>query len=423
MRVLLTSFAMDAHYNGMVPLAWALRTAGHDVRVASHPALTHSITAAGLTAVPVGRDHAMDKVMRAAGRQIFMLHRDPDFLENRPESLGLDFHKGHDAVMTATFYSRINNDSMVDDLVSFARNWRPELVLWEPFTFAGAIAARAAGSAHARLLSFPDLFLSTRRSYLRKLGQEPPELQDDVLRSWLTWTAGRFGEEFGEDLVSGQWSVDQMPDSVRLPLGGPTVPMRYIPYNGPLPAVVPDWLRTPPDRPRVCLTLGMTIRRSEFPNAVDVGDVLDACADLDAEVVATLDASELEGVSSIPPNTRLVEHVPLHALLPSCSAVVHHGGAGTWATAMAHGVPQLALGWMWDAIYRAQRLEELGAGLHLHSEGLSADVLGDRLLRLLKEPSFAAGAERLRLENVSAPSPNDVVPVLERLTMEHRPSG
>lgn len=35
MRVLLTAFAQDAHLNGVVPLAWALRTAGHEVRVAA----------------------------------------------------------------------------------------------------------------------------------------------------------------------------------------------------------------------------------------------------------------------------------------------------------------------------------------------------------------------------------------------------
>ena len=50
MRVLMTSVAVEAHFNGMVPLAWALRAAGHEVHFASHPALTEPIAAAGLTA-------------------------------------------------------------------------------------------------------------------------------------------------------------------------------------------------------------------------------------------------------------------------------------------------------------------------------------------------------------------------------------
>ena len=42
----------------MVPLAWALRAAGHDVRVAVQPSFAATVTSAGLTAVPVGRDRS-----------------------------------------------------------------------------------------------------------------------------------------------------------------------------------------------------------------------------------------------------------------------------------------------------------------------------------------------------------------------------
>ena len=56
MRVLFTVNPEKAHYFAMVPLAWALRTAGHEVRVASQPRFADEITQSGLTAVPVGRD-------------------------------------------------------------------------------------------------------------------------------------------------------------------------------------------------------------------------------------------------------------------------------------------------------------------------------------------------------------------------------
>lgn len=141
---------------------------------------------------------------------------------------------------------------------------------------------------------------------------------------------------------------------------------------------------------------------------------------VDIEVVATLTAPDLERVSEVPGNVRLVEHVPLHALLTTCSAIVHHGGAGTWSTAAAQGVPQVALGWMWDAIYRAQSLERLGAGLYLHSHELTATLLRDRILRVLQEPSFPRAADRLAQEITAMPNPNDVVPELERLTNKFR---
>ncbi|MFI1169761.1 activator-dependent family glycosyltransferase [Streptomyces sp. NPDC020801] len=418
MRVLFTSFAMDAHFSGCVPLAWALRTAGHEVRVASQPALTESITRAGLTAVPVGADHAHDVVLRQAGAEIFALHQNRDYLENRHDKLDFGFLKGHMTVMSALFYSQINNDSMVDDLVGFARQWRPDLVVWEPFTFAGAVAARACGAAHARILSFPDMFLGARRFYLEQSRQGRAENQDDVLAEWLDWTLGRFGCRFDEEVVTGQWTIDQMPSGVRLELGQPTVAMRYVPYNGMVPTVVPDWLRVRPDRPRVCVTLGMTARRVAFPHAVAVEDVFAAVEQLDIEVVATLSAEERALVAKVPDNIRIVEHVPLDALLPTCAAIVHHGGAGTWATAAALGVPQLAMGWMWDHLYRARRLEELGAGLHLPSTELSPGGLRSRLVRLLRDPSFRENAGHLRRRIESDPTPHDVVAVLQKLTAE-----
>jgi glycosyltransferase len=140
------------------------------------------------------------------------------------------------------------------------------------------------------------------------------------------------------------------------------------------------------------------------------------------EVIATLNEKELADVSRVPDNTRVVEHVPMHALMPTCSAIVHHGGAGTWATAAAYGVPQVALGWIWDAIYRAQCLEDMGAGLHLQSDGLTVESLRSKLGRVLAEPSFAENAKVLQRQMAAAPSPNEVVPTLEKLTAQYRPA-
>ncbi|MFF8192698.1 activator-dependent family glycosyltransferase [Streptomyces bobili] len=428
MRVLLTSFALDAHFNGSVPLAWALRAAGHEVRVASQPALTASITAAGLTAVPVGADPRLDEMVRGVGDAVLSHHADQSLDADTPGQLTPAFLQGWDTMMTATFYTLINDDPMVDDLVAFARGWEPDLILWEPFTFAGAVAAKVTGAAHARLLSFPDLFMSMRRAYLAQLGAAPAgpaggngtTHPDDSLGQWLEWTLGRYGVPFDEEAVTGQWSVDQVPRSFRPPSDRPVVGMRYVPYNGPGPAVVPDWLRVPPTRPRVCVTLGMTARTSEFPNAVPVDLVLKAVEGLDIEVVATLDAEERALLTHVPDNVRLVDHVPLHALLPTCAAIVHHGGAGTWSTALVEGVPQIAMGWIWDAIDRAQRQQALGAGLHLPSHEVTVEGLRGRLVRLLDEPSFTAAAARLRAEAESEPTPAQVVPVLERLTAQHR---
>lgn len=416
MRVLMASLAVEAHFNGTVPLAWALRAAGHEVRFASHPALTGSVTSAGLAAVPVGTDHVHHDLVRDLGEELTGFYRDIDFTGERGD--GYTSLKGADTLLTATFYAQANNDSMVDELVDYARFWQPDLVIWEPFTFAGAVAARATGAAHARLLWGPDLFLRTRREFRRQTELLPRELHDDALEEWLTWTLDRFGCSFDEEVVTGQWKIDQMPASVRLPLDQPSVPMRYVPYNG--RSVIPDWLREPPRRPRICLTLGITARNTAYPNLVSLDELFDAVAELDAEIVATVDAAQLAEVRWVPDNTRVTDFVPLHALLPTCSAIVHHGGAGTWSTAAVCGVPQLVIAGMWDNVYRARRLADLGAGLFLPPHELTAAGLRDGLERLLAKPSFAQEAQCLQAEILAEPSPADVVPLLADLTGRHR---
>jgi glycosyltransferase len=420
MRVLVTAFAMDAHFNGVVPLSWALRTAGHEVRVASQPALTDSITRAGLTAVPVGTNHHVEAVMGAAAAGVFRLHQNPDYLENRPELLSRAFLTASTTMLTATFYAQINNDSMIDDLVTYARTWRPDLVIWEPFTFAGAVAARVSGAAHARLLWGPDLFLRVRERFLDELRHEPAQQRDDSFAEWLTWTLRRHGAEFAPEVVTGQWTIDQMPPGVRMKTDQPTVPMRYVPYNGPLPAVVPTWMRAEPQRPRVCITAGVTGRTTGFAGLAAVDDVLAAVDGLDADVIMTLPESERAQLARVPSNVIVVDNAPLHVVLPTCAAVVHHGGAGTWATAAVYGVPQLALAWQWDDVFRARQMQQLGAGMYLEPGQASADALRDSLLALLRRPSFRHGAARIRQEMLDSPSPNEVVVTLEDLTERHR---
>ncbi|MFE7135996.1 hypothetical protein ACFVIM_34615, partial [Streptomyces sp. NPDC057638] len=63
MRVLFVLYAERTHLYIQVPLARALAAAGHEVRVASQPELADETTRAGLTAVPVGRDHGMGRLL------------------------------------------------------------------------------------------------------------------------------------------------------------------------------------------------------------------------------------------------------------------------------------------------------------------------------------------------------------------------
>lgn len=428
MRILFTTFAAKSHMHAQVTLAWALKAAGHEVRIASQPDLAEDITRTGLTAVPVGEELHLDEQMQETqeniGQDVDQLESQAqvglDMSEVRPERLTWDYTLGVFTSMTSVVFQNCCSDRMVDELVEHCRSWKPDLVLWDTMTFAGAVAAMATGVAHGRLLFGLDLAGRMRETFLEQLAERPPELRDDPLREWLTWSLERHGASFEEAAVTGDFTISPLPASLRLPVDLNYVTMRYVPYNG--QSTVPQWLQEPPKRGRrVCITLGVAHREVLGSDRASIGDLLEAVAGLDdVEVVATLNEKQLKDFETLPDNVRAVDFVPLDALLPSCDAVIHHGGAGSFGTAMLNGVPQLiVVDGVWDTINKARKLEARQAGLYVPGK-LSAKGLRKLLIRLLDEPVYRENAEKLRCEALATPSPAATVPTLERLADEYR---
>lgn len=423
MRVLIATVAERTNFLGMVPLAWALRTAGHEVRVASQPRLTDVVADTGLTMVPVGRDHDFWRVMRT--HRFFDPLRDsvPPFdLAGLPddEIAWEPLQRGYRQVVP--WWWRMVNEPMLDDLTALCRAWRPDLVIWEPSTFAAAVAAKACGAVHARFLWGVDVFARVRHRYLRLLEARPGGDGEDVLARWLRACAARHGETFSEDLTSGHFTLDCLPDEMRLPgTGVEYVPVRYIPYNG--RAVVPAWLRRPPERRRICLTLGTSATERQGGYVLSVRDLLEALDGLDAEIVVTLPEEEQRRLTRVPGNTRLVSYVPLHALVPTCSAVIDHGGAGTVLTTLHHGVPQLIIPRpTFDEPLTARQVTREGAARSIPSGRATGERVRAELEALLADEEVRLGTERLRRRLLDLPAPNDVVGVLEQLAARRRPT-
>jgi len=420
-RVLFASSPERAYLQAMVPLAWAARTAGHEVHFASLPELCEDITAAGLTAVPVGRESGRRRLAEIA----------PETVEAQRAGLPPPFDAallplgavGWEAMRDGyedqvRLWHKRENFPMIADLVAYARAWRPDLVIWEPTTYAGAIAARACGAAHGRLLWSIDLFAAARERYRALTAELPAGQHDDPMADWLGGYARRYGGDFGEDMVLGQFTIDQLPPSLRLPVATAPMSMRYLPYGG--RAVLPSWLHEPSPRPRVALTLGITATDRYQGYVVDVPAVLRALADLDIEVVATIPEAHRGRLPEVPGNARIVPFVSLDGLAPSCAAVIHHAGPGTLRTATWHGVPQLALPHDFDEPELARRLAQQGAALVLDPRAAQPAEIREAVLRLLREPSFGDAAARAQAEMHAAPSPAEVVAQLELFVRDTR---
>ncbi|OZM74155.1 hypothetical protein CFN78_07850 [Amycolatopsis antarctica] len=416
MRVLFSIFPNRAHLYPVVPLAWALQNQGHEVRIAAHPEMNDTIARTGLTALPFGDTEEM--------RWASQLNTDPDKVRELTElinSLSLRCVPGepwHDQWLgvIATLSASV---PALDGLIECCRQWEPDLVLWDPLFASAPVAARVCGAAHARLLWGQDNIGWMWERFVERDPRTTPEAVAGTV-DWLfaPMLEGR-GLEFEPELMTGQWTVDPRPDRWRAPTSFDRLPMRWVPFNG--GGHVEDWVRQPPSRPRVLLSLGVGGRGRQLSerSGRSWNEIVGRLSELDIELVVTMAADDVAGEP--PANVRVVEYVPLTQVLPSCSAVIHHGGDGTALAAGVHGVPQVVAPVpLWCEERVAEHIADQGAGLVVPPDSATGDALADAVSRVLGEPRFAAGAGAFQKEIECQPAPHEVVPALEQRVTRYR---
>ncbi|MFF3820966.1 glycosyltransferase [Streptomyces bluensis] len=121
----------------------------------------------------------------------------------------------------------------------------------------------------------------------------------------------------------------------------------------------------------------------------------------DRLVRAALRRAGLRGVLAGDPATSdadmfVVGDTPHSWLFPRMAAVVHHGGAGTTASALRAGVPSLVCPFFGDQPYWADRVHSLGVGPKpLPSRQLTVSALADRLRAVTGDGGHTEAARRL----------------------------
>jgi UDP:flavonoid glycosyltransferase YjiC (YdhE family) len=389
MRVLVSSWGWRSHFYPLVPLAWALRSAGHEVLVASHPSMTEVIVGAGLPAVAVGEDLDFTEVFRGQTGRVATLSE---------RARGAATPGSREPAVTADGGVVRFAAAMVSDLVAFGGEFNPDLVVFEPQNFAAAITAAALGVPGVRHLWGPD---------------ETTQLHLDA-NTILGPLAAQVGVALGDVQPAGSLNLDPCPPGMQVPLAAPSQPIRFVPYNG--PSVLPDWLRTPPRRPRVCLTWGTVMASLGIEPALDLAAVIAEVASLDVELVLALHPAQHAGLTDLPDNVRLARTpLALQLVLPSCQAVIHQGGAGSMMTALAAGVPQVLVPLVGDQHLNAERLVAIGAGRSLPERSARPADVRRLVAELLDGAAEQRRAAELADQIRAMPAPSQIVEVLERL--------
>jgi UDP:flavonoid glycosyltransferase YjiC (YdhE family) len=285
-----------------------------------------------------------------------------------------------------------------DAAVAFARSWQPDLIIHDPMSLEGLLAARVIGVPAALALWGPT-------------GTHEPDhvriVPDDISGSFRRYGLG----EFTPDLI--EHVIDPCPAALRPPTTADRLPVRYVPYN--LAGSAPDWVWEEPSRPRVCVSWSTALSIMSGPDSYALPEIIRGVAALDVEVVVTATRQDVVKLGSVEPSIRVLEHCPLRLLLPTCDAVVHHGGAGTTLTAVSAGVPQVVLTYASEQARNGERVVNAGIGRHLPGHLVDVEQISAAVADVVSDSSYGRSADVVRDEMRRRPTPVELVATLEKL--------
>ena len=356
MKVLVVSTAGAGHVTPLVPIIRALLACGDEVVVASGPEAAAIVDTTGARFVLAGRSQA-EWMKRLASHT-----RGSPGDGLAPERILHYF--------LPRVFGEIGVDEMIDDVLRCGEALAPDLVLFEAFALAGALVAE--------LLGVPGV--------AHMFGPLPPhqtvELANDAVSP--IWRS------FGRDVPG--WAG--MYRHLTIQICPPMLDAAQVPAGDSLhlrPVPLPIGPRQVTPRPVVYVTFGTIFNTNHDLFRMS----LDAFADQPVDVVMTVgrdrDPTEM---APLPANARVEQFIPQSELLPSCSVVVHHGGAGTTFGTLAHGVPQVILPQGADNYEHAAMCESAGTAITLRPEMVSATNLAAAVRRILHTADYAAASHR-----------------------------
>ncbi|WP_143608700.1 glycosyltransferase [Streptomyces sp. CB03234] len=384
MRILVSTGPAYGLYNPVVPIAWALRSAGHQVLVAGPEPLAAMARTSGLPFVPTYGPMHMKEVMRhdRSGKEFPNATTD----DGQLEQIGRGF--GRLAART------------LPGMLQAVDRFRPDLIISEPRAYAAGVAARLRDipwAQHGVGMHF--------RPDVEKYGADEfrPELEENGL----------------DGLPEPDMFLDNCPPSVGHKDRDPGRPLRYVPYD---PAgTVPSWSFEKGRRPRLLLTLGTVEPESvgvkrNFGSGVPLfRELVRVLPEAGVDLVIAAADPVVEQLGTLSESVVAAGWISLTSVVPSCDLIVHHVGSGSTMSGVINGLPQLLLSRNAEHTVNAQLLEEYGSARQITDQDVEPKEVLDACRALLEVPSYKERATELAAEVASLPSPAETVAVLEAL--------
>jgi UDP:flavonoid glycosyltransferase YjiC (YdhE family) len=390
MRFLFTLHPAYGHFHSMVPLARALTAHGHEVAFATGKGFGPVVQRVGFHHFPCGFDFDGSK-------DIFEALPEWETIKRLPIPPGEQQLYGFIQVLAP---------KMADDLIELMRTWKPDGIIRDPVEFGGYIAAEHHGLPHATVMwafyisakfSCADAVLELRRRYGLP---DDPEL--DTLDRYLVLT-----------FLPASWTFpDWAPPPVTHHFCAP-------PFDLSSEAGLPAWVKSLPDQPTVCATLGTTFNRA--PGTFHA--ILTALGPEKVNLIMTVGRSmDPAQFQPLPDHIKVEQYIPQTLLLPTCDALIFHGGYNSLQSALWHGLPMVLIPMgAGDQYPTALRCAEVGAGVLVEGNPPEPEAIRAATVAVLGQSTYRARARQLQLEIKELPPLSQAVKRLEVLARDREP--
>jgi len=387
MRILLTTQPAYGHFRPLLPLALALRSRGHDVRVATSGLFGPVVEAHDLPPIPAGLD----------------------WLESDKSTIPDDMQAPSDSTL-ATFFAhqfvRMTARQLALDVIAHARDWAPDVIVRESTEFGGALAAEVLRVPTAAVqVASPSLVTPAVLAAVESV-------LDTV----------RAGLGLPPDRHLARLQAAPVLCFAPLALHDPTVPLppnflSFRPEPWPEEALFPSQLQgLGTRRPLVYATLGTVFNNPAYELPFFPA-VLGALGDEDVDVLVALGpGADPTSIGSVPANIHVADYVPQRAVLKRSRVVICHGGYGTVLDAIDSAVPLIVVPFGADQHINGASVERLGIGRLIDEDALTAGVLRSEVHELLRDPGWQTNITELRDAWQALPGPAAAAALVEQLS-------
>jgi UDP:flavonoid glycosyltransferase YjiC (YdhE family) len=402
------------HLHPLLPIAKALKQAGHEVLFACAPSFRETITAAGFESYSMGLD--MEQLFTAASAVAQRMTAPPP--PQAPAQAGVG---GMQQQFPKLMVGAVEQG--VPDLIALFGKWQPDVIVRSRFEYSGYLAAEMYGIPH--VTSGVGLWLGSGLTNFSRwqgieeaLNQARVKLNlasDPGLASlnrylYLDFAPPSFEYSSAQrEVPTLHFIRPEIEDTTTTTTSSaPDAATQQSPQEL-SPSPLPSWVSTLAKQPTIYITLGTVFNQ----NRTIFEKILTGLHDEAYNLIVTVGRNnDPAALGPQPANVHIERYIPMSLILPYCDVVVAHGGFNSTMTALSAGLPQLFIPISADQPQNAKRCAEIGVGITLEPSELRPEDVRTGVARLLGEASYKEQAQLLQAEIKSLPGPEYAVELL-----------